>query len=419
MVAISSRLQLLFDGYGAFASDPNARVLRWQLRADELRMAEAFIAGEQDERAGQSGDLFFVLQQSFEDAARHGSMLVQEFATGYADARDELMGCGIEPDWRCPSRGDDERDIPLLLRTLIAFLEHHACSGKLVMVLRPQRVTDFDAYDGWLTRLAQHAPANIRGLVLDAPCDSAPAPGARSDTERIWVREPHLDMSGAMLELARGGGTDNPGGKARLLLVEMNQALAAGELDAARAIGQRAHAIAESLSWWHLVVPIQLSLGSALASHEAHEQAIACYRSAEKAATRCQTEGPLDVRAHAARLLLSCRMAHGAALIGKGDWNAAGQMFEDTAPLASALADPRAELDCHRLASLCLERQDRSADAIVAGQRGMEVARAMDADTRSHSTFAYLGEALMRLARGHARPHQRRAIERDIETIAG
>ena len=46
-----------------------------------------------------------------------------------------------------------------------------------------------------------------------------------------------------------------------------------------------------------------------------------------------------------------------------------------------------AELDCYRLASLCLENQKKPAEAIEMGRRGLDVACVMDAATRAYSTF--------------------------------
>lgn len=417
---IVRRLEVLSDLYGEFAANPDARVLRWLLQADEARMVEAFIAMEQDEQAGQHGDLLMTFTTPFENPHGHGYLLRGELVKAYREGKEAIEASGTDANWEPPTVKHEEPDIPFLLRTCESFRDHYSFPGNLVLVLRPDSVRDPEAYQLWIHRLATAAPNNVRVMVLDL----APQPGygelAGFDDKLVVTQEPALDMPAALEEVSRAGGNlDTPGGQYRHLFVQMGNALGEGELERALSLGEAALAIAVAQGWFHMLVPIHMALGTGLSAAGRHSEAMARYEAAELAAAKGETDGPEEVKPVCPQMRLQARLGRGTALIAAGAWSLAAKLFEETAPLAEEQKNDRAVLDCYRLASFCWEQEGKLDEAWRLGLLGFDKARTLDRETLETSTFPYLGLGLMRLTESGPRRGLKQRMEEEIVAVAG
>jgi hypothetical protein len=79
---ITQRLGQLSDQWARFAANDAARVLLWQLTAAEVRMLDAFVELESDERTAEHATLFMTLDSPFEGAAAHGRSLAEKLWEG-------------------------------------------------------------------------------------------------------------------------------------------------------------------------------------------------------------------------------------------------------------------------------------------------------------------------------------------------
>ena len=417
---IGQRLMLLSDLYAEFAAEPNARILRWVLESDEVRMVDAFVAMEQDDRAGQLAEIFLTLEAPFERTESHGLSLRDELLSGYATSASAIVQSGVEANWRAPEVDPREDDVACLIRTCQSFLDHYAFPGRIVLLLRPVQVRDARAYDAWLQRFALAAPERVRAMLFDLSDQRMHQALADRDPECIVSCEPQLNMPQALEELSVAGGNfDTPGGQFRMYFVKLGSALRANDLDEAIRIGELALAIATSQNWHYLQVPVHMVLAGALSGAGRHDDAFLRYRAAEQAALDGETNGGAAEREICPRLRMQARLGLGAGLIHARSWKAAAELYEATAPLAEALADLRSVLDCHRLASFCLEQDKQLDEAFRIGLLGLAVARSMDVETRETSSFAYLGEALLRLTRSGSRRASAQSVGQEIERIAG
>jgi hypothetical protein len=418
---IADRLQKLSDQWGEFAEDERARVLCWLFRPDEARMAEAFLAVEEDEQAGEHPDLFLAFETPFEDPAGHGFALRQKLVTEFREGKEELEKDGIDTSWTPPRVKHKENDIAFWVRTCASFRKHLGPEVRhLVLVLRPEAVSDPDAYQLWLYRWAIEAPGVQRALVLD----DATRPGYRalcqSDSKRVWATEAALDMPSALQELSQAAGNlDTPGGQYRDLFVKMGNALGKQDLAGALSHGDLMLGIAAAQGWFHLAVPVHLALGGALAGAGRFQEAIARYLAAEASAAEGEEKGADELKKTCKVLRMQSRLGRGSALIAGKAWTMAAELYEQTAPMAAELGDQRATLDCHRLASFSYEQGGQPDKAWEAGLPGLQVAREMDEETRQTSSFPYLGEGLMRLCKSGPRKALASRTEREIVLIAG
>src|SRR5512140_1923528 len=97
---IVDRLEQLTSQWSDFADKPDARVLCWLCEPDELGMVDAFVAMEDDDRAGQTQDLFVPLQAPYAPG-RYGDALLREFVEQAASLYQGLDDPSVKP-WQPP-----------------------------------------------------------------------------------------------------------------------------------------------------------------------------------------------------------------------------------------------------------------------------------------------------------------------------
>ena len=95
---IARRLDVLTDQWEEFAVDEPARLLCWQFKQDELRMADAFLATQANEAASSIPDVFIELVSAFSNPHGHGYVLYEELANGYLASREALREQGVASD---------------------------------------------------------------------------------------------------------------------------------------------------------------------------------------------------------------------------------------------------------------------------------------------------------------------------------
>ncbi|EPX61055.1 hypothetical protein D187_001707 [Cystobacter fuscus DSM 2262] len=415
--AVERRLDVLHDQWTEFAQLPEARLLRWVVEPDEVRMVEAFLRKEEDERLGECPDLFLRLEEPFDEPARYGQTLCEALVRLAEESRAGLEQEGLS-GWRCPAvkGGMADEDVFLAACESLWRQYEHLCEH-LVLVLMPTRGVDAAAWLEWLRRTVRKANApHVRLVVLDDARTLALEPLAEWLSERVVTIPAKLDMGRALEELSREAGhVDTPGGQFRELFVRMGNAATRGDVGKVEALGAQAVAVAAEHGFHALGVTARFVMGGALLGAQRPREALAHYQQAEVAAgesaAKGEPEGPL--------LRLKARMAQGAARVMAQEYAQAAALYEETVPLAREVKDARMELECWRMASWCCEVQKESERALAHGQRAWEVGRAMDAGTRDTSTLPYVAEALVRLSHERRGPGAARAMEREVESVLG
>ncbi|MCI5162398.1 MAG: hypothetical protein D3917_10370 [Candidatus Electrothrix sp. AX5] len=418
---VARRLQFLFCEYTFFSQDKNARILCWRLQPDEVRMAETFLATEQDKPVGQSRDIFLQLQTPFEKSSVYGYSLRQELIAWYEAKKENLTELGSGSDWVFPQISDSKKNINVLMDTVFSLLRHYAIQGQLVMVLRPKRIDLVESFQRWLNSFSLEASEQVRILLFDDAVKPRFELLASENEQRVQVQELKLDIFAESEELSiAAGNLDKPGGRFRYLFVKLTSALKAQDLTTALALGDKAVKLVAEQRWYYLVVPVHMMLAGSLSSADRHKEAVTHYKAAEAAAAQGETEGlEEETKASCPQLRLQARMGCGTALMTARHWKLAAQQFTETAPLAAEQGEARAELDCHRLASFCYEQAGNWDGAFRAGGLGFQVAREMDQETLETSSFTYLGEAMMRLSQNGTSRDLPAHTEKRIIEIAG
>ncbi|WNG30410.1 hypothetical protein F0U62_45175 [Cystobacter fuscus] len=415
--AVERRLDVLREQWTEFAQLPEARLLRWVVEPEEVRMVEAFLKKEGDERLGECPDLFLRMEEPFDEPARYGLALREALVRLETESHPGLEAEGLSP-WPGPPEKVGATDAESFLAACESLRCHHASLCEhLAVVLIPAGGTDAGAWLQWLRRTVEKADfPQVRLVVLEDARGLGLEPLAELFPERVVTIPARLDMARAMEELSREAGhLDTPGGKFRELFVRMGNAATKGNVGTVETLGAQAVSVAADNELHSLEVTARFVMGAALLGAQRPQEALEHYRQAEAAAERSEAKGEPEGRL----LRLKARLAQGAAWVTAEEHAPAAALYEQTAPLARALKDARMELECWRMASWCCEVRKEWERAWAHGQRAWEVGQTLDAQTRETSTLPYVAEALVRLSQERRGHQAAREMEREVESVLG
>ena len=413
---VAQRLEQLADQWSDFADKPEARVLCWLVEPDEYAMVNAFVAAEDDERAGQTKDVFVPLSAPFV-AGRYGEGLLSEFLEKAKALHAGLDDASI-PAWQPPPAAANAAEPLPFLRACESFIEHHKLPGKLALVLTPSELSDGAAFCQWLGPLARTLSKSpkLRLVVLDDK--QAPSLGAlvQAQPECVVAVPAELDMPGARLEMSENAGNlDKPGGQFRHQFVQMTNALGKQDMVAAEKHAQAALDITSAEGWHALAVPIHLAMGASLAAAGKVEPANTRYLGAETSAAAGEKAGD----AVCAKLKVQARFCRGSLLIQTAAWQPAAALYVETLPMAQALKEPGMVVDCYRLASFCLEQDKQYQPAWQQGLDGLAFAHTIEKGALASTTLPYLGESLSRLSKQKQFASSWKRLENELVALLG
>lgn len=179
---VSRRLERLREQWTDFAAQPDGRVLCWRLQPDEYAMVNAFVAVEDDAKAGQTLDLFVPLAAPFV-AGRYGDALLKEFLE-----KAEALHAGLEdakaPAWAPPAPPPKAVEPLAFFSACESFVAHYQLPGALALVLTPKDIDDEAAFIAWLNAAARTALAKSTKVKL-VVLDDARSPALAELTEAL------------------------------------------------------------------------------------------------------------------------------------------------------------------------------------------------------------------------------------------
>ncbi len=417
---IERRLGMMREQYLAFADDDAARVLRWQLAADEASMLDAFVQVEA--REGATEDLLLLLESPFRAAAGHGHVLVTELAQRYDLLRESLQEAGVaDASWRPPrppgaSKGAIAADVVHLRDTAASFHEHHQpLLRRFTLVLRPSSIADPAVYVAWLSQATTAFDDPTCKLVL-VESKEAPAFDAVQPVEHVRVTAADLDMPAAMHEINAGSDLESPAGRFRTAFLHLSEAVAEHDMPTAKAHGDEALAIARGEGWTHLVVATHYTLGAAYLGEAQHPAAMQSFREAEAEATTAETAG----EPWAGQLVLQSRLGQGAVCVATQSWPLGARIYGDAAlRSATALGDARMQIEALRMAAYCNEQHRELALAWDQCVHALAVGARIPVEERGTTTLAWVGEAMLRLCTARGFRGRERAVHDNMQQLLG
>jgi len=381
-----------------FAVDSQARVLRWLIQADELRMIEAFLATEEHDEGGQLPVLFVRCDRPF--ASGWGL----EVRATLIELHDEALAQGSLSQAEAwtpePIRGDDRHEALTALAGVLAALNRGAgqtLAELITLVATPKTVAEPELWNAWLADFARRAPAEVRCLIIDHVDAPQLEPLAKHGGPAIMTREPALDIAGATSALAAGRDPGKPEDLFRQLFVGLGEAAKAGDLGQVRGLGRKALALTRTQQWPQLEVVVRMVLANSLLAAGLIHEAVAEFQAADTTAQQAGEAEQIE-RGDADRLRLTALLGLGSALVSAGDHHRAAQVYGSATTLAVALEDHATQIDCWRMVAHCHEQTGDLDGAWRAGLYAIGAGEALPADRRPHSTLAWAGDRMLRIA---------------------
>jgi hypothetical protein len=406
---VERRLDWLHDQWVQFTQEPRARLLRWVVESEEVRMVEAWLKKEGDERVGECPDLFLRFDEPFEQLEAYGGKLLEALRAQVKE-NCEPVEWGKSP----PGQPGGES----FWSACEALQRHHAqVCEVLAVVLVPRSIESAKAWQEWLCKAVEHLRSpQVRLVVLDDARGQLLEPVVRVGGERVKTVVARLDMPGAVEAVARAAGPQyTPGWRYRELMARLGSAAQRRDLPQTERLGGEAVRVASEQGWHGLAVAAHWVVGGALLAASTPRQAAARYQQAEVAAAKAEAQG----EPQAAEVRLKTRLALGAAQVSGQEWAPAAVIYEESVPLAQKLKDTYLELECWRMGSLCRESLQEWDKAWEHGQRAWEVGKTLTPEALATSTLPYVAEALVRLGQARQGEAAVRQVESEAEALLG
>lgn len=178
----------LGEHWGRFRSDPLKRLLIWTVPEDAVRMLQCFFEVQKHDTEYATGDLFFVLEPSFEYSIQYSRELKAAVAGQYEASMETFRAQKLPVDWKFdPEQSPDSATA--FIRCLCSFgSEYHESIGHLVGVLMPKEIANPPAFESWLARtLDSNIPERLRLVVIDSIENPRFPELAQAGHERIFL----------------------------------------------------------------------------------------------------------------------------------------------------------------------------------------------------------------------------------------
>lgn len=393
MNPVERRLVELLQCWEEFLSDPQKRMLLWQVPDNARRMLECFFEVQRHPAAHANGDTFIVFDAPFEHSIAYSRALKQALAGQYAASHDELQGAGQQPDWAfAPEAVPDTATA--FVQALASLAEHHPVFGHLVAVLMPVRVDSEQAWAAWVARALQAGvPEGVRLLVPDF--EEAPRLAALVETEhpQVLVQAPPLDAWSMAQETFAQEPAVGPAGVFRSLLTGLFALAEKAPADQVLLKARDALAFAHEQGWSDQQVAVRLLAAGALLKEQRCDEALSHYQHARTTAEATHAAGhPVG-----GQLVLQTWFGEAAAHLAAGQPQRAVPCYHEAAQLAAALPNAPMLIEALRMGSFCHARSGDTEAALALGRHALTVGERLKPDNRPMTTLPWLGFELLRL----------------------
>ncbi len=413
---ITDRIKVITKHWTTFAKDPDARICRWKVESDEVRMIEAFIKRESANEA-ETDDYFLSFRPPFDHyddyAILLNAVIQEEIEVLQKQFNEEVFKTPASNSTGFKIKNAPSYFLNQLSDLRTGFLDF---PGHLVAVLLPGEIADTKGYLKWLEQVIKNEiPDNVRFLVIDL--DTAPFYQALAEKypRLIHTIEPNLDMDGAMKELASAGDPRDPGVKFRKLLVEMSQHAAKGRIKEMERTGEAAIAVATQQGWQELQTNTYFLMASGYLRTGDKEKSIATY---DKAALIAAT-GWQDGDDLCAKLLVQILLCKGSVFFGEKDYEMAREIYTNAIAPADDVKFHMGHLEARRMIATCYDFENEKKEAWKTYMEALDIGEHIDAEFRSSSTLPYVGAALVRIADDDGKDKVVKEIEEKMEELCG
>lgn len=412
--AIEKRIDRLTELWNEFAENTEARILRWVIDADSMRLVHGFLQMQQTE-ASDLPDMILRIDDPMTADQAYGFTLRQSLIEQYERDRKGMGEVGIANEWQAPAMRPGDADIVAVVSTLRSLRNYYGDMLRHVAVaLLPAKVTSRSDWANWLQSLLKlELPPNVRWLIVDVAESPLFDELAKADPVRVVTQEPKLNLPGAYNELLNDLPMNGPGAVFRKHFMNLLNAASAKNFAAAQVAADAAQRVASANHWPQMQIVAGMALGAAAIAVGNIDAALAVYRQAHQVAA-ASNDDPV-----APKLGIQSRFAEASALIGQQEYEAAAKVYLDIVPLAETYADQFSLLESWRMAAYCYEQARQYEHSWNSGMKALDVGDAMKTDARETSTLPYVGQGLLRLAQRRPYAEHKQSVRERMEKLLG
>ncbi len=396
---ISVRVKKLELLWAQFSAKPNARIARWLVSEDEVRMITGFVELMSHEDNTHK-DIFFEFELPFVSLSEYSPILVNYLAA-ILDADEEVLRAeDLAMNWKPTELEANTKNKALhFISNFTTFTEQLTLlpNSLVVAFLTPPA---FDAqFDKWLKQAIEAGiPNNIRFMLIDLKGQNWFDKLAKEHPDTIVTLQPDLDMSSAMQQLAaqaaaQSGSTNEPSHRYTQAFLELSEAVGKQDL---RNIELKRHLpqqIAREQNWAHLEVAVLALTAGSYFGLQKFKEALPYYDEAIYCARRSVEMG----EATGVPLTVQMLMSKAVVYVASKDFKMAVPLYSEAAKLAEISSDYILTMEAYRMEGYCLGQIGKKAKALIANMNALEASEQLNEHTRINSTLPYTAAAIIKL----------------------
>lgn len=397
--AIQTELAKLDEQWHSFL-DSDKAIFHWRFRPTDQPLANTFIKVKEqfDENDPQ---LFVQLTVPFSNAQEFGWELAAELNRLMDEGKSHADEDSPQEDWQAPDLTQLKSGFHALFASCQVILDVFGdVMDNLVLAISPQAVKDPEQYRQWWawackvkSQYADEWPDNLKLLVIDH-ADKPFLLEQLQDQSQAMSVEACASMQAAVREIAEQADDGSDGGKLRVQLVAMNEAIVESDAQKLQQTSDKALPIAERNQWWDVWTTLLMTRAGGWLNMQRYPSALQDYRKAQEIASLgLEKETP-----GCDKLLLQAMLCEGTTLFLAEELEHAATAYAQTGEKAEALRDPWTALEAWRMASFSVERLDDRQGAWQHASKAFAVGKAMAQEQREQSTLPFVGQALLRLS---------------------
>ena len=410
---VERRLMAAHDDWMKFAQNESARLLYWQTNEADQELVKVYFQGQQDLSCA-----VFCLDTDFSGGEKYAAALSAEIIDFYEKSRAGSAEKGVEANWNPPKKDARETETQYLLKLTNSLAHHHPdVFPAIILVLRP-RLKGTKDFERWLDTLltASQTPPwqseQIRFVLFGT--DEKPLPWLhQKQPQLVQIITGKYHMEAVARELIAASGERGSSGRFRRLFVELGETLSHKDPARLEKLRRAALDISTQEKWFDQSVAVHLIAGAAYMKWQKHQGALQAYEQAEQAA------GQAIKAQHPAgnKLMVNALFGKASVHLAQGDTIKAARCYEQAAPYAEAEKDGLLAVEAWRMASFCLDKGQRRAEALEAGLKALAAGQWIDAPLRANSNLQLVVEWI--LVQPRLSEHQARQIFERLVALYG
>jgi tetratricopeptide (TPR) repeat protein len=395
---IEIRLKKIERMWQQFTALPDARVCRWLVEEEEVKMVTGFVEIAMSEDSSHK-DLFFDFDAPFYSINDYSKDLIASlYEMCQADA-EVLKAEDLEIVWQPKSIAPTERNKAKY------FLINFDDFSKQLSLLPNSLTVAFLAPDGgadqnfekWLFEAVEAGiPPNLRIMLLDLKGVNWYEKLAKHHSNIVKTYEPDLDMYAAMKQLSAASATnaDDPGVKFSQAFLELSQAASKNNLERMEQLQHLPLTIARQNNWKHLEVAVYMLCGSSFFAVKKIKECLPYYDQAIATAKTATEQGnPAGQQLWAQALI--CK---GSAFVLEKDFKQAQAAYSEATEVANQPESVFIQIEAYRMEGYCATQNGDKQRAYDAYTLGLDLGeRSIDPKNREQSTLPLIAKSLLDL----------------------